>query len=374
MPHCQLHQLGFSLPQGLTSADLPQVVEDLFGIPGLDPAAVKQPSGRHGYGECYSLRTDTGAEIISILCHPRSCRSPNTTHFSVHGLALEAGNIDVRHLCQEIMARHGWGSDAHLAADDTDNVLPWSEIVECSAADTWADRITTTTCRPRKNPKTGILEDCPPTYLRSTGETVYYGASDSDLSVCAYTRRGPIRVETRIRNRAAATDIIRRIAAGEDMGSITAGILRRNLKFHEAGTRRKDRRPVCAWWDKFLGAVEPIKLPRHRDDQHRSPWFVPPTRADKAKKYITGLIRGDDTDGPVVDVLREIITDREALEEMRTFAVDSPPDGNGPYDYVSRISTHKPNVPIPSALVRSGGDVSRISTFDLLDFCPEISF
>lgn len=378
MPRCHLHQIGFTLPAGLSAADLPQLVAELFSIYGLDPAAVKQPAGRHGYAESYSLRTEHGAEIISILCRPRSRHSPDTTHIAVHGAALESGNIDVPHLCREIMARHGWGTDVHLAADDTDGILPWADIMACSAADTWTDRVTTTTCRPRKNPKTGEMEDCPPTYLRSTGETIYYGQSDSDLSVCMYTRRGPVRVETRIRNRAAATEIIRRISGGEDIGTITAGILRRNLKFHVAGTRRKDRRPVCPWWARFIGDAEQITLPRTRDPQHRSPWYVPPTTADKVSKYVTRFLAGESR-ADVLDCLRAIVAEESAADATDAFGEDA--GGNGPYDYVSPISTPQPESLVLSGVTEIAVDVSPISshvssvsTFDPATFCPEITF
>lgn len=192
-----------------------------------------------------------------------------------------------------------------------------------------------------------------------------------------YTRRGPVRVETRIRNRAAATDVIRRIADGEDIGAITAGILSRNLKFHVAGTRRKDRRPICEWWDTFLGSVEPIQLPRHRDKKHRSPWYVPPTTADRARKYIANLLHGDATDGPVVDVLRAVVADHDATVEIAAAFAPTPETGNGRYDYVSPISSSQSNLLDLLHSLNVSGDVISISSsrpFDISTFAPEIVF
>lgn len=284
MPDCQIHHLSFTLPQPLTDVDLPQLMQELFNIEGLDPAAVKLPRGRNGYREAYSLTGEHGSELISIQLAGVAGSLKGTSHIDVHGDALNAGGFDVHQLCKAIMARRGWVTRVDLAADDTDSLLPWAEIVECSRADQYENRITTTTCRPRKDRQTGKMEPNPPTYMRGAGETIYYGELDSDLSICAYTRRGPVRIETRIRNRAAATDVIRRIAEGEVLPELMLGVLRRNLMFHANGMKRKDRRPVASWWSEFLNSAAAVKLPRKRPEAHRSPWFVPPTRADRFVK------------------------------------------------------------------------------------------
>lgn len=320
MPHCHVHHLSLTLPQPITADDLPQLVLDLFDIQGLDPAAVRLPRGRHGYREAYSLSGPRGDALIDILVGGVARNVKGTLHFDIHGAAFEAG-LDVVHVCREIINRHGWVTRIDLAADDIDGVLPWPEIVECCHADQWEERITTTTCRPRLDRKTGTMEPCPPVYLREVGETIYYGRQDSDLSICMYTRRGPVRAETRIRNRAAATDAARRIAGGEDLTAITTGVLSRNLKFHVAGLKRKDRRPVCEWWDAFLGSAPAIKLPRQRDHGHRNPWYVPPTRADKVRKTVQRHLAGANPEATiqVLDTLRALIADHDldaAIEEF----------------------------------------------------------
>lgn len=291
MPHCQLHHIAFTLPSQLTADELPQIVSDLFNIDGLDPAAVRLPGGRHGYREAYSLSSN-GVELISILSNGAARNTKGTCHVVVHGAALDAGGFDPAHLCREIIRRRGWGTRIDLAADDVDGVLPWEEIMECCQPDQYQNRLTTTTCRPSRNPETGKIEDTPPVYMRQQGETLYLGNADSDVSICLYTRRGPVRVEGRIRNRAAATDLIRRIADGEDITVLTLGVLSRNLKFHVPGYRRKDRRPTTAWWENFISAVAPLKLPRQRAQGHRSPWYVPPTRAIKVTKAVQRSLAG----------------------------------------------------------------------------------
>lgn len=322
MPQCQLHHLAFTLPAPITDVDLPRLVRELFNIEGLDPATVRLPRGRNGFREAYSLTGEHGAELISILLDGVSRNSKGTAHFVVHGDALDMDGIDVPHLCREIIRMRGWGTRLDLAADEHKRPLPWEKIVECCRADQWENRITTTTCRPRRDHKTGGMVPSPPVYLREVGESLYFGKHDSDLSICMYTRRGPVRVETRIRNRAAATDIIRRIAEGEDINVITAGILRRNLKFHVFGYGRKDRRPVCDWWEQFLGNVIPLKLPRQRENRHRNPWYIPPTRADRVEKAVGRHLAGasaEDT-AAILRVVRRIMEDHDTDTAVAAFA------------------------------------------------------
>lgn len=315
MAVCQLHHLAFTLPQGLTVADLPALVADWFGVPDLDPLDVRQTKGRNGHNECYSLRSPDGAELIAILLDGAGSLR-GTSRIEVHGRAWETSEIDAVYVCQQIIARQGWGTEIHLAADDTDSLLPWDTIQAVSLSPNWEQDITTTLCRQRISRRTGESEGAPTMTTSHTGASVYYGVRASDTSVCIYDRRGPLRVEYRTRTRAGSTDIIRRIAEGEEIGTITAGVLARVLRFHEPGGRRKDRRPVCAWWSDFLGAVEPIKLPRQRDARHKSPWYVPPTRAQRVTRYISKQLRGDDTDAPVMDAIRGMVADANARQQV----------------------------------------------------------
>lgn len=323
MPHFQLHHLALTLPATTTETTLPRLMQELFGIDGIDPADIRLPRGRHGYREAYRLTGEHGAELINILLDGVAGNLKGTTHIVVHGAALEMGVIDVDQLCREIIGRRGWITRVDLAADDRAGLLPWPEIVEASGPDQWENRITTTTCRHRLNRKTGEREPNPPVYLRSDGETVYFGKASSDLSVCLYTRRGPVRVEIRIQNRAAATEIVRRIAAGEGVGTLTARVLRRNLIFHVPGFRRKDRRKVSPWWQAFLGSAEAIKLPRQRGDTHRNPWHIPLTRAGKACKAVQRHLAGASMEqtAEILEVLRAIISEQDTEAEIaRRFA------------------------------------------------------
>jgi hypothetical protein len=333
MHYFNLHHLGFSLPLALTAADLPQLCVELFGIEGINPDTVRQSESRHGYAEWYSLRGEHGAELVSILLQGMKGNRQGTSHIDIHGAALEQDGLDVRHICQEIINRRGWGTSIHLAADDHNNLLPWEEIKECCLYDQYKNRITTHLCKPSKDRKTGKMQDNPPVFLREQGETLYLGKADSDTSICMYTRRGPVRVEIRLRNRAVTTDVIRRIAAGEELGEFTAGIIRYNLAFHVPGSRRKDRRPVCQWWTDFLGNTEALRLPRVRDNRHISPWYVPCNLADVVEKGIRRHLHIESVRDKILEIAAEIKAGRLFGE----VGVPIPPDSFDPCSFAPEI-------------------------------------
>jgi len=364
-----MHHLSVTLPRSLTAADLPALVADLFDVRDLDPLAVKQAKGRHGYREYYSLRDKEG-ELVAILLDGQGTVR-NTSHITIHGRAWEKGQIDPAHVCRYVMARNGWATEIHLALDDDAHLLPWTTIREISTSPRWDHDISTTLCRPRKDSRTGETVGAPVMLTSQTGTTLYFGVRQSDTSVCVYDRRDVLRVEYRTRTRGGATEIVRRIAEGDDLGTLTAGVLARVLRFHVPGSGRKDRRPVTEWWTDFLGSAEPVQLPRHRPPEYRSPWYTPPTRADKVRRSITRQLTGDEGDGPVLDVLREIVADREAEEAIA--AAWNTPDGNRPCNYQSQDSkpTEKQVVIQPEI---AGNLTLAQPVAGFHDFAPEITF
>jgi hypothetical protein len=289
--HIQLHELGFTLPQGLTAADLPQLFADFFGLQGIDPDTIQQPKGRNGYYELYTLKGEHGADLISV-CLQGAGSLKGTSHILIHGDALEIGNIDPVAVAGEIISRRGWGTSAHLALDDHDSLLPWQEIKDCCSYSEYSDRLITRLCKPSKDRKTGQRKDNPPTLLIEEGETLYLGKRKSDTSICFYNRRGPIRVELRMTDRGQVTELLQRVATGSDIGPIAAGLLRHNLVFVEAGRPRKDRRPVCQWWIDFLGNAEKLTLSRQRDINHRSLWYAPTDPVTRREKILRQQLEG----------------------------------------------------------------------------------
>jgi hypothetical protein len=289
--HLQLHELGFTLPQALSADDLPQLFADFFNLPGIDPETIRQPKGRNGYYELYTLKGEHGADLISI-CIRGAGNLQGTSHLLIHGDALETGKLDVVAIASDIVMKSGWGTSAHLALDDHDNLLPWQEIKDCCTYGAYSDRLITRLCKPSKDRKSGEMKDNPPTLLIEEGETLYLGKRKSDTSICLYNRRGPIRVELRLSDRGQVTDLLQRIAAGDDIGPIAAGLLRHNLVFVGAGHRRKDRRPVCQWWIDFLGNAEKQTLSRHRGDNHRSAWYAPADPVSRLQKRLSKEMQG----------------------------------------------------------------------------------
>ncbi len=323
-----VHHLSATIPRTTPAADLPALVADLLGIHGLDPLAVQQ-RGRNGYRTCYALRTPAGAELVAILTDGTG-HGTGTSHIIIHGAAWEAADLDPRRVAEYIMDRGGWSTEVHLAADDTAGILPWQTIRDMSIREDWDSHISTTLCRRRVSTRTGHTEGDPALVASATGASIYYGTRSSHTSICIYDRRGLIRVEYRTRTRGGATDILRRLADGEDLGAMISGIIRRCLRFHAPGRGRKDRRPVAAWWDDFLGASAPIQLPRHRPSGHRSPWYVPPTLAEKTRRYITRHLTGDPVaDAETIDTIRALVADHDRDRQIAE-TWDSPAVENCP--------------------------------------------
>jgi len=285
MNNISMHELAFSLPVNTTTAAIPQLFADLFGLQAIDPEEIKQPKGRNGYLDVYSLKGAEGAELIAVCCRGTG-NLRNSTHVLIHGEALEAGGLDIQAIAAEVIARNGWGTSGHLALDDIADRLPWEEIKACCAFDAYRDRLITRLCRPNKQ------SDNEPYLLTGKGESLYLGSKRSDTRILFYTQRGHIRCELRLSNRGQVTDLITRIATGDNIGPIASGLLRHNLVFVEAGFRRKDRRTACQWWLDFLDNVEALTLPRKRDAQHRSPWYVPPDPVKRREKQLRQALEG----------------------------------------------------------------------------------
>ena len=290
--HIQFHELGFTLPIGHSAATIPQFFADFFQLPGIEPGEIRQPKGRNGYLEHYALKSEHGGELVSISCQGNG-NLKNTTHIMIHGSALDTGSIDVPDIAKKVIALGGWGTSAHLAFDDFDGVLMWEEIKTCCAYSNYQNRLITRLCKPSKDKKNGGMKENPPVLLTEQGQTLYLGQKGSDTVVVFYNRRGPIRCELRLSNRAQVTDLLLRIASGDEVGPVATGILRHYLTFVENGFRRKDRRPQCHWWLDFLGNSEKLSLSRKRSVKQRSPWYTPPNPVHRMEARLRKEISGN---------------------------------------------------------------------------------
>jgi len=290
-----IHELGFTIPGTYQTEEIPQLLQEMFSIlpESVDLEAIKQPKGRNGYQGLYVLHNDHGAELVSICTGGVGRHLKHTTHVTVHGAAWETGGIDIELLAKTILVRHGWGANVHFALDTTtSDGLPWEVMKECCTFGNYRDRVITKTCKPSKDKRNGGLKQNPPVLLIEEGETIYLGKRKSKTSICMYNRRGFIRVELRLSNRASVTDVLQRIVAGEDLGKIAAGALRHNLEFVPPGLQKKGDRKVYAWWDDFLDGAEGLALKKVREQGHKSRWYRPPTPKQRIRKRLQKDLEG----------------------------------------------------------------------------------
>ncbi|MEA5114228.1 MAG: replication initiation factor domain-containing protein [Geobacteraceae bacterium] len=297
-----IHQFEFTLPKYTKLYEIPALFEQFFAVPVPDPELMKQPRGRHSYPDLYILKSEHGAELIAAATRSRYSKpawSDNTTNITVHGYTFEQNVIDMRGLAKKVLEANGWGTGIDLAFDDLNDELDWHTIKTAFGwsydrkkacyvqnLDVFRDRTITKLCRPTKNKKTGKMDPGKPRLLSEEGETIELGSKKSDTNIIIYTRRGHIRVELQLRNRDQATDLITRLAAGEDISMRAAELLRAHLNFVEPGKKRKGGRADCQWWLDFLNNAAPADIwtkPR----TNKSPWYAP---VDEVKKTENALI------------------------------------------------------------------------------------
>lgn len=314
MTHAIPHKLCFSLPRDHTPEELPALFADLFSVE-ITADNLRPVGYRNAYRACHVLETSAGDPLI-IAHADGAARNRGTTFFLVEGLALDPDSslnpldLDLVRVAQRILAHGGQVTQLHLAIDDRSGLLPWRKIVNTALSEDWRDHITTTLCR------TG---DSRPVYLQSRGQTLYFGRKTGETSVCLYrkdleqqVKTSWLRVELRISNRVEATEIIRRLAGGDPIGPLAAGLLAKNLKFLAPGPgKNKARRPLAPWWSEFLNHAEAIRLPKTRPPGYRSPWRLPSDPAAKLEKYLGRNLRGAMDPGTLAR-LSQILADAQA--------------------------------------------------------------
>ena len=100
-----------------------------------------------------------------------------------------------------------------------------------------------------------------------TAETLYLGRRDGMSMVRFYDWQAKhggdesfVRCELELHKR-YAHKLAERLAAGTDIGIMAASVIKAKVLFKEPGEEaQKTRWQTCEWWDKFLGAVEAVKL------------------------------------------------------------------------------------------------------------------
>lgn len=375
MTQCHVHHMAVTIPQWTSHQEIPALIQRLFGLDGIDPDTIIQKKGRHGYPTLYSLKTDTCAELIGISTASRSeSNNSNTTHVIVHGDALEAGNLDPRHIASEILSMGGWCSEIHLAADDHGGVLDFNDIITATDVDAagggeWESRVTTTACRPHYDKSIGQRIPTPPRFWKQFGRTVEFPGKS--LQIVIYDRRGYVRVETRLKSIAAASDVMQRIAAGDNLHSLTLGTLAANLTIHVPGARRKDRKPPIDYWTAFIAGTEPLKLNRDRATANKSPWYKPKSKGVLLEQRTATIVDAPTaTEQDYQDMLSVLKRNIKTIEDrIRDLELDRQLEEA---DFGNTGIFH----PLQQSGLVNRIDSPRIgfAPFDMANFCPEIQF
>ena len=119
-----------------------------------------------------------------------------------------------------------------------------------------------------------------------TGSTVTIGSRNSGRQVCVYDRRGPVRLEFRLRRGHA--EAVRPFLEGawDEVGPSLLGVLRSYVEFVDAESDTNvSRRELLPWWEAFVGHVGHVRLVVERvatSVQRRVRWLresVAPTMA-----------------------------------------------------------------------------------------------
>lgn len=101
----------------------------------------------------------------------------------------------------------------------------------------------------------------------NNGMTVYFGSKSSMIKVRMYEKSKQMgvgyfwnRVEVETHDERANL-FVQEIVESDDLGKLTAGVLKRYLNFIEpSNDSNKSRCDISEWWNKFLGDVEKVKL------------------------------------------------------------------------------------------------------------------
>lgn len=315
--------LAFSLPKTYAwtpraaSDSVHPVLTDLFGewfdnpmnntcgeFFGDTQFQAKQSRG-NWYHERHAISSLQGNQLLNVYLHPRADRNRDTSAYSVTGYALSnrpdsLQRFDPVELIGKIHDAGGKLTRIDLALDYLGTEPVFQYMLDSSKPDIWKDRLIT----PLRFDK--------PIPVGWEQETLYYGllSKTTDTAVCVYDKAkeqgvpGPwLRVEFRTKDRDLCQAIMEEIVTGRPIGELTAGLLRKYLRFVSPGIKAKYNRPTAVWWDELLGTGEKFNLTRHRDgktDEERK--AKKPKSGKIVIRYLQDAFSRDDTGGVFADV------------------------------------------------------------------------
>jgi DNA relaxase NicK len=282
------HWLKFTLPKEFTNEELNGICTELFGHSFSKFERIFKP--RDYYRDC-----NTFHELVSVY---RSgwMKNKGSTCFDISGTGLDTLGLDISKLGKYALDKGGNICRIDLAAQDTNNHVPYEAMVNSCLTANFKDRVKTRFNRGiGKAPKIEIQP------IRR----IVFGSEKSDNYLVVYDRQQTedldfpwLCFEQRIQNREDCAEIIRTLIDGKDAGEYYAGLLRGKLDFLQAAPGKKEGKAVELWWSSFLGDVARCKIKRL--PKSKNPWRSQRekgTDVGKALRHIRRLEERQDADG-----------------------------------------------------------------------------
>lgn len=279
------HWFKFSVPKDYTNEELNAICVELFDHDFGKFEKTFKP--RDYYRDCTTLQ-----ELVSIYRNGWM-KNKGSTCFDVSGTGLDTLGLDIAKLGKFALDNGGNICRIDIATQDTNNFLPYDEIVRLCSRENFKDRV-----RTRFNRGHGNVPEIKIQPLRR----IMFGSEDSDNYLVIYDRQYTegvdfpwLCIEQRITNRDDCAEIIRTLLDGRDAGEYYAGLLRGKLEFLQAGTGKKENRAVEPWWSDFLGDVARCKVKRL--PKNRNPWRFQSSDTSKAGRIIRRMEQRKDLEG-----------------------------------------------------------------------------
>lgn len=256
--HCDY--LKFSLPTVLSDTELDQLCLELFGYSFRNFDRLGKCRDR--YKDCFNL-----GGLVNIYRNGYA-NNARTTCFDIPGSGIRGLELDLPKLYRLIRDRGGNVCRYDIAADDTDNVLPFDEMARLSMGEVFKEQVKTKLCRNRKDDQGEGVQVLPEISIQP--RRIQYGSTQSDNYIVVYDREHVagvnfpfMRVELRITNQKDTKALLVALTTeGVDRAQYCAGVLRGKLEFLNLDNAKKERRSAAPWWDGFLNSAQVCKLKR----------------------------------------------------------------------------------------------------------------
>lgn len=298
------HWFKFTLPTEYTAEEIDGICLELFGYKYSQ--FDKLYKSRDKYRDCRTL-----AELVSIY-RDGWLDNKGTTCFDISGTGLDTLGLDIAKLGKYVLDRGGNICRIDLATLDTEQHLPYDQIMTACLSENFKRRVRTRFNRGKANaPKIEV----------QPVKRILFGSEHSDNYIVIYDRQKTesldfpcLCIEQRITNRADCAAIIEALQGGTDAGSYFAGLLRGKIEFLVESTRLKRLRQPETWWTDFLGDCERQKI--KRTAKQPIPWRLITRETTQIIRRVERLQKRGDHDG-----LETVIHHAQsALEEVKLAA------------------------------------------------------